>query len=253
MTNNNTSRFSNRVGDYVRYRPSYPPALITYLQEKFNLDTGKILADVGSGTGISTELFLNAGYAVNAVEPNDEMQAAAISSLSHFSSYLPVKGTAENTTLADYSVDAIIAGQAFHWFDRDKAKQEFKRILKAGGIVILIWNERAVFTPFEKEYDALIMKHARDYIKVTHRNIDKESIDAFFAPAPCASHIFDQYQLLDFEGLKGRLLSSSYMPARMENGYEQMITDLEHLYKKHCKDQVVRINYLTKVYTGSFA
>lgn len=248
-----TNRFTNRVEDYVKYRPQYPLEVVAYLQEQFDLKTGKAIADIGAGTGISTALFLQAGYEVWAVEPNEAMLTKAKELLGHFPGFHPVQATAENTTLENESIDAIIAGQAYHWFDVEKCKVEFKRILKGEGLLVLMWNERNMRSPFEVDYDALIVKHARDYVKVDHRNIDLEHIAAFFAPQPVQLKIFSNEQLFDFDGLKGRLLSSSYMPTTQDAGYNEMINDLRNLYDRYQQNDTIRISYDTKVYTGRLA
>lgn len=250
MAKDNTGRFSNRVEDYVKYRPGYPEEIIAYLQEDYQLTTDKQIADVGAGTGISTEMFLEAGYPVVAVEPNKEMREKAVSLLNHFLRFKATDGTAEDTKLEHHSVDAIIAGQAFHWFDVARAKTEFKRILRDNGLVAVLFNERLTSSDFEKEYDALIVKHASDYVQVDHRNISEEHLAAFFSPQPVALKIFPNKQVFDFEGLKGRLLSSSYMPAAGEPGFEAMVADLQQLFQQHEKNGLIQINYSTKVHTG---
>lgn len=250
MDKNNTTRFSNRVEDYVKYRPSYPEEVVAFLQQSYGLMPGNLLVDIGAGTGISTELFLKAGYPVIAVEPNREMREKSVELLSTYEGFSALDGKAEEMALADGSIDGIIAGQAFHWFDREKTKQEFKRILKPGGLVVLIWNERKTTSDFEKDYDALIIRHARDYVQVDHRNIQTEDIEIFFAPQPVQLKMFDNKQVFDFEGLKGRLLSSSYMPARGEDGYEAMIADLRNLFDRYEVAGSITIHYDTKVYVG---
>jgi SAM-dependent methyltransferase len=147
-------------------------------------------------------------------------------------------------------MDAVIAGQAFHWFDVEKCKAEFKRILKQDGLVVLIWNERKMGSAFEKDYEDLINKHGKDYVKVSQRNIDEASMTAFFAPAPMNMNIFPNEQVFDFDGLQGRLLSSSYMPLRKDAGYNEMIVDLKQLFEKYQQNGEIRIGYDTKVYTG---
>jgi SAM-dependent methyltransferase len=250
MATNSTTRFSNRVEDYVKYRPGYPAEIVRFLHDTYGLTQDKLIADIGAGTGISTELFLKKGYRVIAVEPNVEMREKAIELLDSYNGFIPKNGTAENTGIESNSVGAIIAGQAFHWFDAVKTRTEFKRILKPNGIVALIWNERKTISAFEQEYDELIIKHGNDYVKVDHRNIDTENIAAFFNPEPVHLETFANKQVFDFEGLKGRLLSSSYMPARDEEGYEPMINDLQALFDKFQRDGVIVINYDTKVYSG---
>lgn len=250
-TTNSTTRFSNRVNDYVKYRPGYPAQIIDYLQEQYHLTTDKLIADIGAGTGISTALFLSAGYRVIAVEPNDAMREKSEELLGNWPGFKAQNGTAEDTGLATESVDAVIAGQAFHWFDAKKTRPEFERILKPGGIVALIWNERRTGSPFEKDYDQLIIKHGKDYVQVDHRNIDAEHIGAFFNPHPFQLKTFYNEQIFDFDGLKGRLSSSSYMPTKDDDGYEPMITDLQALFDKYQQNGAIIIQYDTNVYVGT--
>ncbi|WP_127128096.1 class I SAM-dependent methyltransferase [Pseudoflavitalea rhizosphaerae] len=245
-----TKRFSNRVEDYVKYRPHYPGAIVSFLAGHYDLTPDKIIADIGAGTGISSKPFLEEGYKVIAVEPNREMLDKAIELLSDFPDFSPVSGTAEKTTLKAHSVDAIIAGQAFHWFNREKCKTEFRRILKNAGLLAVIWNERLIESPFEIAYDALIVKYASDYVKVDHRNISMEDMVRFFDPAPVELNVFSNKQVFDFEGLKGRLLSSSYMPAKGDAGYDAMIEDLELLFHRFKENELIVINYATKLYSG---
>jgi SAM-dependent methyltransferase len=245
----NTQRFSNKVENYVKYRPHYPAVIVTYLQERFGFTSGAI-ADVGAGTGILTKLFLDAGYKVFAVEPNGPMLAKAITLLNDYPGFTAVTGTAENTTLANNSVDAVMAAQAFHWFDAEKSKAEFTRILKANGLVLLVWNERRIASAFEKEYEVLINRHGKDYVQVKHRNIEVSDLAAFFAPAPMELKEFSNQQVFDFEGFKGRLLSSSYMPVPTDPGYDDMITALQELFNKYQQAGTITITYDTKVYAG---
>ena len=252
MINNNTTRFSNRVEDYVKYRPGYPSGIISFLQETYQLTTDKMIADIGSGTGISGKLFLDNHYHVIGIEPNKAMREKSEELLKGYPGFQAIDATAENTTLNDGSMDAIIAGQAFHWFDREICRREFERILKPGGLLVLIWNERLVHNNFEKEYDKLIVKFSKDYQSVDHRNIDLQSIEDFCAPHPVALKIFSNRQVFDFDGLKGRLLSSSYAPKENDENYPEMIHALTALFADYQKDNKVEVAYDTKVYVSGF-
>lgn len=252
MRTDNTKRFSNRVDDYVKYRPGYPKKVISFLQQNYDLKKNNIIADIGSGTGISTSIFLDAGYIVYAVEPNIEMRHKAVELLGKNPNFHQVNGKAEHTGLQPNSIDVIISGQAFHWFDAKSAKLEFKRILKKNGLVVLMWNERKTDSAFEKEYDQLIVRHSKDYVKVDHKNIDDQKLANFFSPDDYYLELFFNQQVFDFNGLLGRLLSSSYMPARNERGYEAVIKDLRLLFDKHKKYEAIIFNYETKVYCGRF-
>jgi ubiquinone/menaquinone biosynthesis C-methylase UbiE len=178
------------------------------------------------------------------------MLAKAITLLNDYPGFTAVTGTAENTTLANNSVDAVMAAQAFHWFDAEKSKAEFTRILKANGLVLLVWNERRIASAFEKEYEVLINRHGKDYVQVKHRNIEVSDLAAFFAPATMELKEFSNQQVFDFEGFKGRLLSSSYMPVPTDPGYDDMITALQELFNKYQQAGTITITYDTKVYAG---
>ena len=243
-----TTRFSDRVEDYIKYRPHYPEVILTWLETNYGFPASWDVADIGSGTGISTELFLRHGNRVYAVEPNAEMREAA-ERLFEGERFESVDGTAEATGLAAESVRLIVAGQAFHWFDAVKSRAEFVRILSPGGVVVLMWNERLVDSAFEKEYDALILQHGKDYKTVNHRNIDELQIGDFYSPATYLLKTFPNEQWFDLEGLKGRLLSSSYMP-KSGPGYAPMLRDLGQLFQRHQQEGRVRVGYDTKVYSG---
>ena len=246
---NSTTRFSDRVEDYVKYRPHYPEAVLSYLQDTYQFTPSRVVADIGSGTGISTELFLQAGNRVFAVEPNLAMRNKAEVLLAGYPGFVSVDGEAEATGLPADAIDLIVAGQAFHWFDPVGTRQEFARISRPGACVALIWNERLVVSDFEKEYEDLILRHAGDYKTINHKNISDQQIGAFYHPHPFLLTSFDNEQRFDFDGLKGRLLSSSYIP-KEGKGHDDMIRELELLFARHQSAGQVRVGYETKLYTG---
>ncbi len=244
-------RFSNRVENYLKYRPRYPYAVIDALRDDCGLTPGSTVADVGSGTGFLTELFLRYGTTVWAVEPNAEMRTAAERWLADVAGFHSLTGTAEATTLPDRSVDIVAAGQAFHWFDRAKARLEFDRILKPGGWVALVWNERETeSTPFLRAYEQLLQRFATDYAQVDHRLIDDAILREFFAPGSFRLRTFPNRQEFDYVGLQGRLLSSSYAPEKGQPGHEPMLAELRRIYDAHSLNDRISFDYLTRVYYG---
>ncbi|HVI45314.1 MAG TPA: class I SAM-dependent methyltransferase [Chitinophaga sp.] len=246
----NTERFSSRVENYVKYRPHYPAAIVPYLKTETGLTSDALIADIGSGTGISTQLFLENGNKVFAVEPNTEMREKAEQLLHHFPGFISIAGTAEHTTLPDVSVDFIIAGTAFHWFNQAAARAEFRRILKPGGFVTLMWNVRQSALPFEHGYENLLHQYGTDYKDMEHRKVDASTLASFFAPYACTEHSFQNAQFMDYPALKGRLLSASYTPEKGHPSYDPMIKGLEELYEQYQQDGVVKFHYETKLYTG---
>ncbi len=245
-----TKRFSNRVENYVKYRPSYPAAVIDLLAGQCGLSSDSIIADIGSGTGILSQLFLKGGNRVFGVEPNTAMREAAEKLLARFSAFLSVEGSAEATTLPDLSIDFVVAGQAFHWFDGTKAKREFRRVLKRDGWTVLVWNERRLdTTPFLRSYEKLLLKYGTDYPVVRHENIYGD-IAELFAPNPYELRVFDNQQLFDFEAARGRLLSASYVPAPGHENFEKILNELQSIFAEHQQSGRVTFDYETKVYFG---
>jgi SAM-dependent methyltransferase len=246
-----TQRFSNRVADYVRYRPGYPEALLEALQRVAGLIRASRIADIGSGTGLSTELFLRHGNPVYAIEPNLEMRRAAEERLQWFSNFHSLCGRAESIPLADHSMDYLVAGQAFHWFDRQQVRPEFLRVLRSGGWVVLFWNTRRTeSTPFLKAYEQLLQDFGTDYNQVHHGNLTPEELRQWFAPGSCRYLSFDNFQEFDWEGLKGRLLSSSYTPAAGHPGFQPMMAELARLFDQYHQHNRVRFEYDTELYFG---
>lgn len=249
--NNATQRFSSRVENYIKYRPHYPQAVIDYLRDNCQLTPASIVADIGSGTGISSQLFLQNGNLVYGIEPNREMREAGERLLKRYKNFKSIDGVAEATTLANASVDLIVAGQAFHWFDREKAKIEFARILKPQGWVVLIWNDRRTnSTPFLIAYEQLLQTYGTDYGRVNHKQIDKTIIESFFGTAGYQQTSFDNYQNFDFDSLKGRLLSSSYTPEVGHQNYEAMLSELRKIFDTYQVNGNVVFEYDTRVYCG---
>jgi ubiquinone/menaquinone biosynthesis C-methylase UbiE len=243
-----TQRFSSRVENYVRYRPGYPQEVIKLLKRECGLISGSIIADIAFGTGIFTSLLLANGNPVYGVEPNADMRQAGESFLAGYPRFTSLAGTAENTTLAAKSVDFVTAAQAAHWFDLKKARQEFIRITEPGGWTVLLWNERSVdSTPFLRAYEELVLNFGTDYKEVRHERTT-ETIHEFFSPTPFHSHEFDNHQEIDYAGLEGRLLSSSYTPAVDHPNHQPMLATLRRIFDEYQVGGKVSLEYKTRVY-----
>jgi SAM-dependent methyltransferase len=248
-----TRRFSSRVGNYARFRPSYPKEVVEVLQKECGLKPETIVADIASGTGLLTRLLLENGNRVFGVEPNPDMRRAGEEYLTEFPKFVSVDGTAEHTTLADHSVDLITCAQAAHWFDRDKAVREFQRILRPGGYLALIWNDRNVAgNAFGRDYEKLVVKYGTDYTEVQRRGRAFEG-DEFFRPFPCKKRVLNNYQDFDFAALEGRLLSSSYAPQQGDANCAPMLADLRRIFDQHEQNGRVRMEYDTKIFFGKLS
>ncbi|MGI8898756.1 MAG: class I SAM-dependent methyltransferase [Pyrinomonadaceae bacterium] len=247
------SRFTTRVENYAKFRPTYPYTIIDLLQAACGLTPASLVADVGSGTGILSEMFLRNGNTVFGVEPNSRMRSSAESLLSKYAQFKSIDGAAEATTLDLHSIDFVTAAQAFHWFDRTRARGEFARILKPKGWVILIWNERRLnSTPFLHAYEQLLLQYGTDYQQVRHENVTGQ-IAEFFAPQAFRRESFENIQTCDFESLMGRVLSASYTPEPDHPSFEPMIASLREVFEEHQQRGTIAFGYDTRVYYGQLS
>ena len=250
MSKSPTARFSDRVENYVRYRPGYPPEVLDLLRAECGLQPSHIIADIASGTGVLTRLLLDNGNSVFAVEPNTEMREMGMHELESYDRLVSVAGTAEETTLRSASADFVTAAQAAHWFDLPRARAEFVRILRPGGWCFLIWNEReTTTTPFLRDYEQLLLTYGTDYKEVRHERTTA-MIHEFFAPALSEERVFSLWQEFDYEGLAGRLWSSSYAPLEGHPSYEPMMQELQRIFRAHAEDGAVDFEYKTRVFYG---
>lgn len=244
-------RFTDRVTDYIAYRPNYPGELLRFFQQELGLTRKHAVADVGSGTGILAELFLENGNTVYGVEPNQAMREAAEVLLVDYDRFHSVAGTAEATELEVGLVDFVVAGQSFHWFDPQAARTEFRRILGSGGWVALVWNSRRTEgTPFSTAYEAFLRRWGTDYQQISGRYGAKGPLITFFSSAPFERRSFPNRQILDHAGLRGRLLSSSYIPGPDDTAYQPMLEALRELFDDQEQGGVVVMEYDTEVFFG---
>ena len=248
------TRFSDRVDDYVRYRPDYPAALLDWLQREQGVDSGWRVADIGAGTGISSKLFLDAGYRVTAVEPNAPMRSAAEHWLQAYAGFDAVDGGADATGLPDACVDLVTVAQAFHWFDEDAARREFARILRPHGLAAIWWNSRRLGgTRFLEGYEALLLAYGTDYTSVAERYADDARMRAWFGDGFRGAARFEHAQRLDFEALRGRLMSSSYAPKAGHPRHEPMLRALRELFDSCAENGTVSFDYDTRIFAGHLA
>lgn len=249
-TLNPTARFTSRVADYVKYRPGYPIDIIELLTSRCGLTTEWTVADIGSGPGNLTRLFLDNGNPVFGVEPNGAMREAGENLLSSYQRFTSVPGTAEETTLAEGSIDLIVAGQAFHWFSKEPTRLEFERILKPGGWVALIWNDRNLEADrFATEYERILCEMAPEYTSVKSKYESEQEIEEFFCHL-VRQATFPSFQAFDREGFLGRVLSSSYVPQAGQPGHERIMDACSRLFDEEQQGGEARFVYDTQVFFG---
>jgi SAM-dependent methyltransferase len=251
IASDSKERFSNRVEDYVRYRPGYPREVLDVLRDGCGLTAESVVADVGSGTGLLTQLFLENGNVVYGVEPNAAMRDAGEQFLEQYRHFCSVAASAEATTLPDACADLIVSGQAFHWFEPKAARVEFARVLRPRGYVAVMWNERVSDrTAFQREYAALLHAYCDEYAKVAETYPQYARLSKFFGRGACGEKLLPNEQVFDFDGLRGRLLSSSYAPRAGHAKHEPMLAALREIFDRHAVDGRVRFEYQTHVYHG---
>lgn len=252
MTNlSSTQRFSDRVNNYVKYRPSYPSEVIKTLQTNTGLKSNHLIADIGSGTGLLSQLFLNNNNIVYGVEPNEEMRLAAEQLYEKFNTFNSVPGQAEATLLKDQSVDYIVVGQSYHWFDSHKTKPEFMRILKPNGWVVLVWNIRnELASEFMKALEDTVHRWAVGKITGGENQIIHKDIEYLFGAGNYHQVSYKNYQFFNLEGLIGRTFSSSYTPKPDHPNYQPMLTRLKNIFDFYQDQGKVAIEYDTQVFYG---
>jgi SAM-dependent methyltransferase len=250
-----THRFDKRAAAYSKYRPSYPKEILSILESEIGLSHTAKIADIGSGTGLLSRLFLQNGNTVYAVEPDDEMRSYAELTLSTFPGFVSIVGRAESTGLEEASVDLITVGQALHWFDPGPTLREFARILKMSGHLCVLYNDRNISDPFMRDYEDVVQSHARDRAEVLDvwraEPWKEDNLSAFFHERKYRRFNLQNEQFLDLEGLLGRMLSASYMPNFSdETRFNALKTDVSKLFETWQKEGRVRLLYDTQISLG---
>ncbi len=242
-------RFDDRVANYERFRPGYPDAVAGALAEH-GVHAPAVVADIGAGTGKLSQAFLRAGHRVILIEPNAAMRTVAQRSFADEPRADVRDARAEATGLADASMDAIVAGQAFHWFEPQATRAEWLRILRPRNAVALVWNDRRTFgSPVLQDYEALLLRHCPDYAAVQCKMPDESAVLGFLGAGACVSR-FDNAQVLDWEGLLGRVLSASYVPLTGPV-HEVIVAELRASFARNAVDGHVTLPYDTRVFHGT--
>ena len=248
MANKFIEPFTKTVQHYLKYRPSYPTEILDLLVNECGLSKNSVIADIGSGTGFLAKLFLDVGNTVYGVEPNQAMREAGEAYLAQYSHFYSISGTAEATHLESASMDFITAGTAFHWFDVEKTKREFKRIAKPKAWVVLLWNVRDTESPLIRDYENLLLEYGNDYANSNAKKLDKVAMNTFFSEQAIKTASFRNVQQFDWEGFKGRLLSMSFIPGAEDEKYKAMIDQLNNIFLRYEKNGIIEFLYKTNLY-----
>jgi len=247
-----TERFTGKADVYARYRPGYPERLLGYLSNACGLLPAHVVADIGSGTGKLSEAFLANGNVVYGVEPNSDMRRLGELHLAGNGRFHSIAGTAEATGLATVSVDMVSAGQAFHWFDPERSREEFRRILKPSGCVVLVWNVRnSTASKFLGEYEAFLKEFSVDYSELYHGRVTEgDGLSGFFTHDYATAH-FPNPRRLDFDALRGGYLSTSYAVAPEDaERFALAMKRLRALFDEYQENGTVGMPLETNIYHG---
>lgn len=246
-----TEKFTGKAEIYSKYRPGYPKKYIDYLISYNNLTSEKTVADIGSGTGIFTRELLQKNLKVIAVEPNEDMRNIAVESLKNYPKYTQLSTTAENTGIADNSIDLVTATQAFHWFDMPKFKVECKRILKPDCNVALVWNSRDFTSPLVNENAEICKKFCPDFKGFSGGMEENHEIyGQFFKDGKYETKFFTNDMELDLDSFIGRNLSASYALTKADANYDEFIEAIINLFEKYKKGGKIEFRNITRSYIG---
>jgi SAM-dependent methyltransferase len=246
---NPADRFTGLAEQYAKFRPSYPDAALDFIISHCDFGPRSLLVDVGCGTGISTRLFAERGIPLLGIEPNDEMlqQAAATPVPPGCPTPNYRKGRAEETGMSDRCVDAVLAAQAFHWFAAEAALKEFRRILKPGGWVALLWNERDEQDPCTADYGRVVRSTPDAGAVELPRGRAGEALLVSPLFQEAGRFMFTNRQLLSEEGLLGRAFSASYAPREPVQAHA-FTERLRAVFARWQHQGIVTIRYGTSVY-----
>jgi SAM-dependent methyltransferase len=256
----NEAKFNGMGKTYAKFRPTYPQAFIEYLRTDVGVTKNRIIADIGSGTGILTKQLLELGNRVIAVEPNEDMRVVAESDLCGYENFTSVNGSAENTTLDSQSVDFITVAQAFHWFDRELFKAECRRVFKPNGKIILVWNSRIFGTEVVEDGDKINKKYCPNFKGfsgsmrgVLYNATGVENTNAFndFFVGEYDVKVFENNQTLDLDGFIGRNRSASYALKEGDKNYPAYISELTECFNRHAVDGKLIMPNETRSYVGA--
>ena len=246
-----TERFSGRVEAYIAYRPRFPRGIITFLREHGALPEDAVVADVGAGTGMLAEIFLETGHRVIAVEPNAEMLQACRELASQRPALEVVEGTAEATTLPDASVDLIAVGRAMHWFDWPRAHREFERILRPGGWVLVATNgHRDSGAAVSNQLSEILRRWRTDSAEADTRRDFKQRLQEFLDTSSWQRTTLHHSMTVDFATLLGYAESLSAIPRPGERGYEGMVPELRAVFAEYQREGMLVTPLVCELFLG---
>ncbi len=239
-------RFDGRSDVYSKYRPRYPSGVLKILEREVAFDPQRVVADVGGGTGILSELLLSNGNPVYCVEPNGGMRAMAERNLARYGwHFVSVNGTAEHTGLLSGSIDLVTVGQALHWFDVEPARKEFRRVLKRGGNLAVLYNWRRKMAKADQGYARLVSEFSKNKADVP--DIDIAYVSSFTGSS-VREFVVPNRQVLSLRGMLGRFASASYSPAGGTPEWDAAAKEMLRIFEECSRNGAVTLHYDTHLY-----
>jgi sterol desaturase/sphingolipid hydroxylase (fatty acid hydroxylase superfamily)/SAM-dependent methyltransferase len=240
-----------RARAYAKFRPKYPPRVAVFLKKEYGLTDGRTVVDIGSGTGLSSLLFLKAGCRVYGIEPDAAMRSVADTELADYDRFVNLRGDCRHVRLPDDIADFLVVAQALQWFDVEEARKECRRLLKDDGWCVLLWNQRPLrSSAFAKEYEHMLSELIPGYSNPTNPHRVDELVSSFLQGGHIQHREFENFHVLNFEGLLGRAMSSSYFPFPEEENYNALMQRLRELYEKYNENGHITFEYIVHLHIG---
>lgn len=244
-----TSLFTGKASLYDRYRPSYPSFIISHLRKKTSLSKRDLIAEFGFGTGKLTRLLLQNGNQVFGIEPENEMQELFLEKYARNTKFTLIPGSAEKNELKNESVDVIVAAQSFHLFDPIKTRDEFYRVIKQNGFIILIWYHLDRDNKISKEILSLFYRFGFKSNQPGRTHIGETFFNDLFSPNIVSHTILPSFkQSYNQNDFLGSMLSSSYAPTFTDNYYEDYIAEINSLFTRFSTNGIIEYKFKLELY-----
>ena len=248
----NEDKFNHLADIYEKYRPSYPQKYVEDIIEKCHLNFESLVADIGAGTGILTRQLLHNNLKVVGVEPNPDMRKV-LKKLETNKNFRAIEGTAEHTNIENNNIDLVVVAQAFHWFDKEKFKEECKRILKPNGSVWILWNqldENEEIVKEQKRIDDQYTNRFQEVNGILSATKKEEKIQGFFKDNRYETKVVDNPLENNKERFIGSNLSKSYSLKKEDTNYNNYIKAFGEVFDKYSENGMVIIPNKTYGYLG---
>ena len=235
MSFDNINKFNKMQNDYSKYRPNYSNEAIEYILNLQNVDNEFKVADIGAGTGKLSLPFVKRGLKLYGIEPNKDMYEKLLENMKEYSDFFGILGYSEKTYLDNKSIDLIVVGQAFHWFNIDEFKIECKRVLKDDSYIAILYNNGDYSKEVINKIHELSRRYCPEY---------KGSSGGLYNNEDIFNNFFKEYNKIIFKNdykltldqFIGLNFSASYAPKENEENHDIYLSKLEEVFNTYQED-----------------